>query len=193
MTEPDAHFRLDRRRLHVANQRFEIFFDRLVRPNGTAIDDFLIVKPRIVVGELKIGGIVCLPVADGKIGLMRGYRHQFDRTVWQAPSGFVDEGEDPATTARRELVEETGLVTTPDKIDPLGTLMPDAGLIEARVALYVARDCVRGAAPEEAEPGAGRLSWFTLDEAVQLACEDADIGASTVVAILRYARSLKSG
>ena len=191
MTAPDLRFRLDSRRLHVANQRFDIFFDRLVGPGGAAIDDFLIVRPRVLVGDKKIGGIVTLPIAGGKVGLMRGYRHQFDRAVWQAPSGFVEPGEDPATTAGRELVEETGLVCPADKIVPLGTLMPDAGLIEARVALYAALDCTPGKLEAVAEPGAGRLTWFTVDEAVKIACDDPDIGASTVVTIMRYARRIK--
>lgn len=193
MTASDVRFRLDSRRLHVANERFEIFFDRLIGPGGTAVDNFLIVKPRVLVGDAKIGGVVCLPVMGGKVGLMRGYRHQFDRAVWQAPSGFVEAGEEPSTTAGRELVEETGLTCASDKILPLGTLMPDAGLIEARVALYAALDCKTGPAAAIAEPGAGRLTWFTIDEAVKIACEDPDVGASTVVTILRFARHVNGG
>ena len=193
MTAPDNSFRLDHRRLHVTNQRFDIFFDRLVGPGGAVIEEFLVVRPRVLIGEAKIGGVVVLPVLQDKIGLMRGYRHQFDRMVWQAPSGFVEPGEDPAMTAGRELVEETGLSCPSDKLVPLGTLMPDAGLVEARVALFVALDCKAGTAVAMDEPGAGKLSWFTLDEAVGIACDDPDIGASTVVAIMRYARTLKRG
>lgn len=188
----DQHFRLDQRRLHVANQRFEIFFDRLVGPGGAAIDDFLIVRPRVLVGERRIGGIVVLPVVGGKVGLMRGYRHQFDHMVWQAPSGFVEENEAPAETARRELAEEAALTCGPGDLLDLGTLMPDAGLIEARVALFAAQNCTPTREAATAEPGAGGLIWMTTSEAERVAHDDPDVGASTVVAILRYARCARS-
>jgi 8-oxo-dGTP pyrophosphatase MutT (NUDIX family) len=122
---------------------------------------------------------------------MRGYRHQFESEVWQAPSGFVDEGEEPAATARRELEEETAFNCAPEHILPLGTLMPDAGLIEARVALFAALECQPSANSAVAEPGAGKLSWLTVSEAEMIARNDPNIGASTVVAIERYAHHIK--
>ena len=100
MTE--SRFRLDRRRLAAENQKFEVYFDRIVGPEGQSIDDFLIVRPRILL-DAKVGGVVVLPILDSKIGLMPGYRHQFDQCVWQAPSGFVEPGESAAATARREF------------------------------------------------------------------------------------------
>ncbi|MBM3513327.1 MAG: NUDIX hydrolase [Alphaproteobacteria bacterium] len=184
----DQRFRLDHRRHHVANQRFDIFFDRLVGPDGTAIDDFLTVRPRVLVGPLKIGGIVVLPVLDGKVGLMQGYRHQFDQIIWQAPSGFVEPNEQPADTARRELEEEAALTCGPYDIVSLGTLMPDAGLIEARVALFAARNCAPSTEAATAEPGSGLMKWMSLSEAEKIAHDDPNVGASTVVAIVRYTR-----
>jgi ADP-ribose pyrophosphatase len=185
MSASDTEFKLATRRLHTANQRFEIFYDRLSGPGGAVIDDFLIIRPRVLVGQ-KVGGIVVLPVMQGCIGLMRGYRHQFDDYVWQAPSGFVEPDEDPARTALRELTEETALACADGDLMSLGTLMPDAGLIEARVALFVALDCAPHPGRAVAEPGAGRLTWFDPARAGRIADSDPNIGASRVVAITRY-------
>jgi 8-oxo-dGTP pyrophosphatase MutT (NUDIX family) len=45
---------------------------------------------------------------DGKIPIVRQYRPALERFTWELPAGMTDEGEDPAETCRRELLEETG-------------------------------------------------------------------------------------
>ena len=39
---------------------------------------------------------------------VRQYRHGLGKTFLELPSGFMDEGEQPLKSARRELLEETG-------------------------------------------------------------------------------------
>ncbi|MGW8654531.1 NUDIX domain-containing protein, partial [Nocardia salmonicida] len=47
---------------------------------------------------------------DGKVVLIRQYRHPIGTRLLELPAGLLDiEGEDPLTAAKRELAEETGL------------------------------------------------------------------------------------
>src|SRR5262249_34843511 len=94
MDDSDRYRRLGRR-LAAENRMFEVFFDDLETPAGAVVPNFLIVRPRSAAAD-GIGGVLVLPEIDGRIGLMRGYRHQLDAAVWQAPAGFRDAGETPA-------------------------------------------------------------------------------------------------
>ncbi|MDO9411080.1 MAG: NUDIX hydrolase [Pseudolabrys sp.] len=59
------------------------------------------------VGQPDYIAIVAL-TPDGRIPIVRQYRPAMERFTWELPAGMVDEGEDPAATCERELLEETG-------------------------------------------------------------------------------------
>lgn len=176
--------RLARRRA-CENQRFEVFFDKIEAPSGEIVNDFLIVRPRIS-APWGIIGVCVLPEVDGRIGLMRGYRHQLDEEVWQAPAGFIESGETAERAALRELVEETGLSCGPTRLRSLGVYLPDSGLIEGRVALFLAHRCVRIRNwKSDREIGAGGLQFFDLGKLANLVRRTRSMGGSTLVACLR--------
>ena len=59
---------------------------------------------------------------SGQIPLVRQFRPAIERFTWELPAGLVDAGEDPADTARRELLEETGYPAR--DVTALGTTAP---------------------------------------------------------------------
>src|ERR1700731_3090864 len=55
------------------------------------------------------GSVVVLPVlSDGRIVMIRQYRHATRQFLWELVAGRINEGENPRTAAVRELIEETG-------------------------------------------------------------------------------------
>jgi 8-oxo-dGTP pyrophosphatase MutT (NUDIX family) len=174
------------RELACENRLFDVYFDKVETPGGEVVDNFLVVRPKVMApGD--IIGVCVLPEVDRKVGLMRGYRHQLDDDVWQAPAGFIDPGETAEQAALRELSEETGLACTSSNLMHLGVHYPDAGLIEGKVALFAARNCVMaGPPPADQEIGTGALTFFDRDALATFAKETESVGASTLLACFRY-------
>lgn len=87
---------------------------------------------------------------DGRICLVRQYRTALDRVTVEIPAGKLDPGEDPLTCAKRELLEETGMVA--DRMAYLTTLATTPGFTDERIHLYMATGLTFGPAhPDEDE------------------------------------------
>ncbi len=78
--------------------------------------------------------IVLAITPDGQIPLVRQYRPAVEDFTLEFPGGMIDSGEDAATTARRELLEETGFVAK--TIHRLGVNKTDAGRLSNRAHSY---------------------------------------------------------
>ena len=126
-----AVFRV-RRKLVCENSRFSVFFDELTYRGQPSAPDYLVVAPKQIVGNL-VTGVSVLPICDGKIGLIRAYRHAIQGDSWEIPRGFVEEGKSDVTSALRELEEETGLACEAGEIKFLGYVTPEAGILAARL------------------------------------------------------------
>lgn len=183
--------RLVSRRVALSNSRFDILFDHVEGPYGS-VPDYLMVRPKVQAADM-VTGVCVLPVVDGRIGLMRVSRPHFPEPLWVAPSGFLEPGEPVETSARRELEEETGLTCDDADLRPLGLLLLDPGVLEARVALFVATRtrALPGAAGTAGdaghELGAGRLVLFAPEAVEELALTSPSMDGGTVAACLRWA------
>jgi 8-oxo-dGTP pyrophosphatase MutT (NUDIX family) len=70
--------------------------------------------------------------------LVRQYRHGPQRITLEMPGGLIDAGEDPATAAMRECLEETGYRAR--SAQPLGSVNPNPALFTHRLHSFFARD-----------------------------------------------------
>jgi 8-oxo-dGTP pyrophosphatase MutT (NUDIX family) len=80
-----------------------------------------------------------LPITvDGDAVLVRQYRHGAQRMTLEIPAGMLDPGEDPATAALRECLEETGFRAR--KAISLGAVNPNPALFANRLHSFFATD-----------------------------------------------------
>ncbi len=88
------------------------------------------------------GAVVILPIIRAPKGdqivMIRNLRFALDTTLWELPAGTREAGEDPAVTAGRELIEETGYAA--GAIRPLGAFYTTPGMTDELMHAFVAED-----------------------------------------------------
>jgi ADP-ribose pyrophosphatase len=83
------------------------------------------------------GAVMIIPrLPDGKLLMERQFRYPLARIFIEFPAGKIDPGEDPAATAARELLEETGYVA--ERWSHIGTLHPLITYSTERIEIYTA-------------------------------------------------------
>jgi ADP-ribose pyrophosphatase len=176
---------LKARRTVFENSKFHVYADWITDAGGREVKDYLVVAPRIA-SEDRVTGVTVLPIWNDRIVLLKTFRHAVGREALEAPRGFVDAHETPREAAARELAEETGLVTTPDRLIPLGFATPEASTIAARIALFAAPDCQLTATPVADEIGLGRREVLTMAAAEELLREMGLEDVTTALCMHRY-------
>jgi ADP-ribose pyrophosphatase len=97
------------------------------------------------------GAIALVPLLpDGRVVLVRQWRHAVATMLLEVPAGTREPNEPPERTAARELTEETGY--TADQIIPLGALYTTPGFCTEQIHCYLALGLHPGdASPEDDE------------------------------------------
>jgi len=107
------------------------------------------------------GSVATLAVDDrGRALLVRQFRYAVGQAVWELPAGRRDGGEAPEAGARRELIEETGVVAA--HMELLAEFFTTPGFCDERMWLFRASGLTLGIA----QPG--RLVDAHLHHAVGL-------------------------
>ena len=79
--------------------------------------------------------VVLIPMLDdGRLVLIRQYRHSVRRVLWEFPAGSIDPGESPEAAAKRECEEETKLA--PARVERLGALFPAPGYCDEEMFFF---------------------------------------------------------
>src|SRR3982074_3642424 len=116
--------------------------DEVLEPGGVRTIREVITHP---------GSVVVLPVLpDGRILLIRQYRHATRQYLWELVAGRMDPGETPKAAAARELIEETGYRAK--RLRVFLEIFPTPGFLEERMFILLAEGLTAGEAePEEDE------------------------------------------
>lgn len=92
---------------------------------------------RILRGTTDPSGVAVLPrLPDGRILLLRHFRHATRRFHWEVPRGGIEAGSDAESSVHAELAEEIGARVR--SLVRLGTAHGASGLLGLGVALYLA-------------------------------------------------------
>ncbi len=187
----EAKITVRARRLVFENSVFSVYADHVADKNGNEVPQYLSVVPKCLLAD-SIAGVAVLPVRDGRVGLIRVFRHPLGKWSWEAIKGHAEPGEDAREAAARELLEESGFLVAADKFIDLGAIAPEGGVIEGRSRLFV------GVLTEQAEKvvtpelGHGELVFYSQGEIDDLIERGEIEDSSTVVLLLKHVRMIES-
>jgi len=145
---------------------------RVYRADGTEF-----VRDIVEFGE----AVVVVPLfRDGSVALIRQFRAPVG-WILEAPAGVIDEGESPEETARRELLEETGLIA--GRVEVLMRTVPCPGYSSERLFIAVAE--VVGEDRPRREPGELiDVVRMSLDEAITTVLSEDPADQKTLLSLL---------
>jgi ADP-ribose pyrophosphatase len=138
-------------------------------------------------------GIVPFCAESNRVVLVNQFRFpalrdEEDGYLWEIPAGMVNDGEDPAITARRELQEETGLMC--ESFEHLISYYLSPGLLDEKMHLFYAliphcKGLKRvGGNPEEDEDL--RLQVFKRKEVLRMIRHNEIIDAKSIASLLYF-------
>jgi ADP-ribose pyrophosphatase len=157
--------------------------DQVTMPGGNE-------STRDVVDHPGAVGVVALD-NQGRIMLIKQYRHPVKESLWELPAGLLDvEGEQALDTAKRELGEEAGL--SAERWNVLADMLTSPGMTNEAARVYLARDVSdlgEQSGSAEDEEADLELAWVPLDEALISVLSGGIRNAMAVIGILATARA----
>jgi ADP-ribose pyrophosphatase len=110
---------------------FPLYLHKVEMPNGKIIDDYYLSKHDNV-------AMIAPITRDGKIVLVRQYKHGVEEVILELPAGRIEKNLSPLEAAFKELKEETGVVA--DNLIFLGEILTSPTKDSTRVYCYLALD-----------------------------------------------------
>ncbi len=118
---------LKHRKLLCKTPRFDVIHDDVEIGNIGQRDFYYLKKPC---------SVSVIPYTKNSIGLISLNRYLTGSLAFELPGGRIDEGEEPLVAARRELLEETGLVSETWHL--LTEVFPAPSLTDEKVFIFAA-------------------------------------------------------
>jgi ADP-ribose pyrophosphatase len=171
--EPGAERVLHSERVF-AGRLLNLRVDRVALPNGRETTREVVEHP---------GAVAIVPLHDdGRVVLVRQYRHAVGRSLLEIPAGTLDQGEESAeAAAARELQEETGYRAA--RLTPLATFYPAPGFATERMTVFLATGLTDGD-PGQMEDENITVEMVPLAELPALLARGEIADAKTLVGLL---------
>lgn len=162
------------------NPRFRIREDRVTRPNGDEGTFFVMDRPPVV---------VIVPISANKeIYLIRINRYTTGQAHWELPAGSSDK-QDELVAARRELKEETGLVSK--EWSSLGTIEIAPGMTGQLAYVFVAQGTTITDQNDQDEENIDRMQKFSFGKVLDMIEKGEIVNGPSISAIMKAGLNLK--
>lgn len=170
-------------RVAYQNPWIKIAHNEVINPSGGAGIYGVVHYKNIAVGIVPID-------EEGNTWLVGQYRYPLERYSWEIPEGGCPLGTNPLATAKRELIEETGIRATEweliQRLDLSNSVSDETGVV------YIARGLSFGASqPEPTEEL--QIKKIPLQRAVELCLNGEITDSLSVIALYRVALLLGIG
>ncbi len=168
--------RLVASRTTFAGRLISVTVDEVELPDGRAATREIVHHP---------GAVAVVPLLDdGRVILIRQYRHGAGKALWELPAGVLAAGELPEACARRELAEEIG--QAPGELLHLFSTYTSPGFSTELIHIFLARDLQAVEASAESDENI-RPVPVPLSEAVEMVCRGEIQNAAAVCGLLAAA------
>jgi ADP-ribose pyrophosphatase len=185
----DAHeFRVLRTTERFTGRVVSIVSDEIALPGGeSSVRDYVVHPGAVAVAALD---------DEGRVVLLRQYRHPVRADLWELPAGLLDvEGEPALVTAHRELWEEADLRASEWQV--LADLLTSPGGSDEAIRVYLARGLTTVPDDErhtrEAEEAVMTVERVDLDTAVGMVFDGTIQNATCAAGVLAAARARDNG
>lgn len=148
-------------------------------PNGREVTREVVRHP---------GAAAIVPVLpDGRLVLIKQFRHATGGDLWEIPAGTLEPPEPPLECARRELVEETGYAA--GSLTALGRFWCAPGFCTELMHLYLAEDLRPAEQALETDEQIA-VHEFRVEEVEAMVADGRIADAKTLIGWYRYAALL---
>lgn len=122
-------------------------------------------------------------LVDDEDRVLMLWRHRFvqDKWGWELPGGLIDDDEEPAETAARELEEETGFRA--GRVEHLVTYQPMVGMVDSEHVVFIGRDPEEVTDPVDLSE-ADRIEWVPLADVPALIAEGKIWNSGVLIGLL---------
>lgn len=149
----------------------DLGIERVTLPNGKDVE----------LEVIRHQGASAVAAVDdqGRVALIRQFRHAAGGYIWELPAGVLDKPDEaPAACAGRELVEETGLHA--ERLTHLATILTTPGFTDERIHLFLAQDLREGRPAHQDDEAISEVRRVPLREALAMVPRGEIVDAKTI-------------
>ena len=135
-----------------------VYLDDVELPDGTHIDHHVLTMPK--------ASQTAVVLSDNRDSALLIWRHRFitNKWGWEVPAGWVEQNEEPASSIRREILEETG--HTVGALTRIAEYDAIPGISTMHFAVWLGTDAKRVQDPDGIE--AQQVAWIELEQISEL-------------------------